>query len=390
MDQVRPRPLFVPAYPTLWPHMMIDRSKPAGFQPFVSPSARYFYFARNALWRMVELLGLRQGEVLMPAYHHGVEVEALLAAGASARFYRVGSRWDVDLDDVERKITAKTRALYLTHYAGFPGPAAEMRRLADQHGIPLIEDCALSLLSSDGAVPLGTTGDVAVFCLYKALPVPNGGAMVLNRAPAYDLPGSAPPPRTSTFSHTISSLLQNVELRGGRAGRWIRSAIRGLGRQAVQAGKVKRVATGAQHFSHEHVELGISPLSLKIARAQDLPRIVELRRRNYLLLRERLCDVATILIDELPTGVCPLFFPLLVENKAPLMERLHAKGIESIDFWRDFHPACDPERFPEVVDLRRRVLEIPCHQDLTPDVITRIAAGVREALGDADRSRARR
>ena len=38
----------------------------------------------------------------MPAYHHGVEVEALVDAGAIPKFWRVGRKWDVDLEDLER------------------------------------------------------------------------------------------------------------------------------------------------------------------------------------------------------------------------------------------------------------------------------------------------
>ena len=78
-----------------------------------------------------------------------------------------------------------------------------MKQLAEQHGLPLIEDCALSLLSADGDTPLGTTGDVAIFCLYKTLPVPNGGAMVVNGPRRYSLPEPPPPPLASTFSHTV-------------------------------------------------------------------------------------------------------------------------------------------------------------------------------------------
>ncbi len=384
MEEVTAGRLFVPALPTLWPSMLVGRPRVSSFQPFASDSVRYFYFARNAVWLTVKMLGLDRdgGEILVPAYHHGVEIEALADAGASLRFYRVGSRWDVDLEDVERKINAKTRALYLVHYAGFPGPAEQMKALAAKHGLPLIEDCALSLLSSDGGRPLGTTGDVGIFCLYKTLPVPNGGALVVNGERRYSLPQPPAPPGASTFSHTVSALLQNLELRGGFAGRWLRGLIRGFGRGTASAARIERVATGTQHFNRAHVDLGMSPLTLKIALAQDLPRIVEARRRNYFFLLGRLRDVAPPLFAELPPGVCPLFYPLLVEDKLELMARLRARGIETIDFWRRFHPACDPKEFPEVASLRRRVLEIPCHQDLTPEVMEGIAGAVREALND--------
>jgi perosamine synthetase len=379
MEKVAER-LYVPPLPTLWPSMLAGRGEGARVLPFASPSARYFYFARNAVWLTVKMLGLDGGEVLVPAYHHGVEVEALVDAGAAVTFYRVGPRWNVDVDDVRRKISPRTRALYLIHYAGFPGPTDELRALADEHGIPLIEDCALSLLSCDGDRPLGSTGDVGIFCLYKTLPVPNGGALVVNGARSYAIPEPPPPPWASTLSHTGSALLANLELRAGSPGRTLRSALRRLLRGTANGAGVERVATGTRHFERQHVDLGMSTLTRRIAQAQDFARIAETRRRNYFFLLGRLREVSTPLFNELGAGVCPLFYPLQVADKAVVMARLAERGIETVDFWRHFHPACEAARYPEVARLRRTIVEIPCHQDLDPDAMQAIATAVREAL----------
>ncbi|HYP40175.1 MAG TPA: DegT/DnrJ/EryC1/StrS family aminotransferase [Chloroflexia bacterium] len=372
--------LFVPALATLWPRKLFTRGDSARYLPFREPGTRYFYFARNAIWRTVKMLGLESGEVLVPAYHHGVEIEALADAGAKLRFYPVGRRWDVDPTEVERRITRETKALYLIHFAGFPGPVEEMRLLADKHGLPLIEDCALSLLSAQGTKPLGSTGDVSIFCLYKTLPVPNGGALVINGTNHYDLPRSLLPPTTSTFSHLVSSLLQNVEMRGGSVGRALRASVRRLGRRTVEAAHIERVTTGSDHFNREHVDLGISPISLRITGSQDMARIVKIRRRNYRFLLEQLRTVSPPLFVGLASGVCPLFYPLIVEDKEPVMERLAARGVESIDFWRNFHRDCDPTEFPDTAWLRRSVLEVPCHQDLTLETMQQVAQAVRESV----------
>jgi dTDP-4-amino-4,6-dideoxygalactose transaminase len=387
MELTRNPRMFVPALPTLWPGMLVGRRRPSPFLPFSAANVRWFYFARNAVWLTVKMLGLDKGEVLVPAYHHGVEVEALVDAGATPRFYRVGSRWDVDMEDVARRIGPKTRALYLIHYAGFPGPVEEMRQLADRHGLPLIEDCALSLLSAAGSVPLGSVGDVGIFCLYKTLPLPHGGAMTINGPRSYSLPELPAPPVASTLSHTLSSLLQNLEMRGGAVGRSLRRLVRSLGHGVVKAADIERVATGTMHFERQHVDMGMSPLAQRIAQAQDLEGIVERRRRNFFFLLGRLRDVSPPLFNQLPPGVCPLFYPLVVEDKAEVMARLHALGIETIDFWRDFHPACDASAFPEVAQLRRTLVEVPCHQDLTPELMTDVADAVRSALVADRRSR---
>src|SRR5262245_64750952 len=130
--------LFVPAFTTLSPAMLLRRPRQKPPFPFSSPRVRYFYFARNGLWHLVKILGLEGREILVPSYHHGVEVEALLDAGARLRFYRVGPRMDVDLEDVERKINSSTGALHLTHFLGFPGPVREMKAIAEKRGLMLI------------------------------------------------------------------------------------------------------------------------------------------------------------------------------------------------------------------------------------------------------------
>ena len=62
---------------------------------------------------------------------------------------------------VERKIGPKTKALYLIHYAGFPGPAAEMRQIAresDQFQEPVTVDVSPDEQVAVIEVPLAGTG----------------------------------------------------------------------------------------------------------------------------------------------------------------------------------------------------------------------------------------
>ncbi|HYG67016.1 MAG TPA: DegT/DnrJ/EryC1/StrS family aminotransferase, partial [Anaeromyxobacteraceae bacterium] len=198
-----PRRRFIPALPTLWPGLLspfaAERNAPF---PFGAQRLTPFYFARNAVFHSVRLLGLEGREVLVPAYHHGVEIAALAAAGAVPRFVRVDARMRLDVDALEAGIGPRTGALYVIHYAGFPQPMADVMEVARRHGLPVIEDCALALLSADGARPLGSYGTVGIFCYYKTLPVPNGGALVVND-PSLDgdVPAPAAPPLGSTLSH---------------------------------------------------------------------------------------------------------------------------------------------------------------------------------------------
>ena len=374
----------VPCMQTTWPHMLFPRiaaTVPLVF-PFDQPGLRYRYFARNAVWDAVQLLGLAGKKVLMPAYHHGVELETLLAAGVQPVFFRVDGQMRADFDDARAK-SAGASALYVIHYAGFPQDMLVARYLANELRVPVIEDCALALLSRDGEKPLGSFGDVSVFCLYKTIPVPNGGALLArgDLANRLDLlPPVTPPPLPSTASHLIGSMLSNLELRTGEVGRRAREALRDAGRWLVRRANVERVSTGTQHFNVDDVDLGMSAASHLVLRNQDAATIVERRRRNYFLLYAMLRDVAPPITGELKPGVCPLFYPMPVEDKAGAMARLLARGVETVDFWRLRHPAVPAGLFPEVDRLREHVLELPVHQDLSPADAEHVAGCVRELL----------
>ncbi len=373
---------WIPALPTLWPGMLspLASERPAAF-PFGAARATRYYFARNAVWHGARLLGLEGGEVLVPAYHHGVEVGALVHAGAVPRFVRVDGRMRLDLDDLEAKIGPRTRAIYVIHYAGFAQPMDDVLALARRRGLYVVEDCALSLFAAEGTRPLGSTGHVGIFCFYKTLPVPNGGALVVNDPGVVaNLPAPRSAPLASTLSHTLGSVLANAALRFGEVGEALRAGVRQGYALVRGASGLQPLSTGTMTFDPAARDLGMSPLSEVIARRCDAERIVTARRRNYFLLLGRLRDRVPPVLAEVPAGASPLFYPLLCADKAALRAKLAARGIETVDFWREGHASCPLEEFPEVARLRRDVLELPIHQDLEPDDMAYIARSVREAL----------
>lgn len=381
MPKARP---FVPAQPTLGWAQLRATSRPLAAHPFSAPSVAWTHLGRSALHLAARVLGLEGKEVLVPAYHHGIEVDALLAAGAQPAFYDVGSRWGVDLDALEKRIGHRTGGVLLTHFGGFPGPAAELRALADRNGLVLIEDCAQALLSSDGDVPLGTTGDAAVFSLHKTLPVPHGGALVFNGRRGFQLPAMTLPPAGPTARGLLSRLLLRGEFRlpnqGGalrRLGAWFS---RHFGRGQ---GEPSPVEPG---LDRKDLALGTSPLVERVARAQPLAGVVERRRRNFFHLLGALRGVAPPLVTELPPGVCPLFYPLWVGDKDEVLARLRAENVEAGPGWRTFHARCVGGEFPDASRLRQHLLELPCHQDLGPEHVAHVARVALRALSQ-DRTR---
>jgi hypothetical protein len=77
----------------------------------------------------------------------------------------------------------------------------------------------------------------------------------------------------------------------------------------------------------------------------------------------------------LPDGVCPLFFPIVVGDKAAAARALQQRGVDALEFWNESMESGD-EMGPDARFLRRHVLELPIHQDLTPRHLAHVAREV--------------
>ncbi|HET9952727.1 MAG TPA: aminotransferase class V-fold PLP-dependent enzyme [Candidatus Eisenbacteria bacterium] len=348
--------------------------------PFDGARIRYYYLARNAIWHGAESLGLRAGdEVLLPGYHHGVELQTFLARGLTVRCYRVDDRMRMDLDDMRAKLRPSTRALYVTHFLGYPQPIAEARRMADDAGIPLIEDCALSLYSTAGGVPLGRTGDFSLFCIYKSLPVPQGGALALNRPDLQLPPEPREPDPTSTTSYVVNRLLDGLMTSRIPEGWRLAELARSLARGAKHASGATVVPIDTEEFDVGLMDVGTREITRRIIRYTDPAAMVASRRANFLRMEERLDAGVRRVLPPLPEGACPLSFPIFVKDKPETVRLFREQGIETINMWSRHHPASPAGSFPEVDFLRRHVLELPIHQGLRTahvDYVARAASAI--------------
>jgi perosamine synthetase len=367
--------------PLLHPRMLWPRSRPRSSAfPFDAPNVQYVHFARNAIYFIARQKGLADAEVLMPAFFHGVELEALLAAGVRPRFYRVRQDMQVDPEDIVRTLTPDTRAVYLIHYAGFPGPAEAVERICRERGLFFIEDCALALLSRAGDRPLGSFGDASVFCLYKTLPTPDGGAAVLKEG-KLEIDGVAPR-ALGAARQTAAAMLTDLERRDSAMLRALARTVKAVGKAATATRETGWVDVGTQNFDIGDVNLLMSGTSRRVLEAQDFDAIVQARRRNYTHLQTLLAPLSRPLRAELAPGVCPLFYPFVTARKIELWKRLRLEGVQAVLFWMGGELGPRPGEFPEVDALRATILELPCHQDMTPEKIERLAALVHTAVRD--------
>ena len=357
------------------------RPRHAGDLPFPlsAPQHRYFYRARNAIYHVFRALGFESGgTVLMPAYHNTNEVAAVRAAGARVRFYRIGRDLEPDLEDLARLIrSTDVRALFVIHYFGWAQPVKELLDLCEARGLVLFEDCALALLSETLGRPLGSFGHYATYCLYKTLPVPNGGVLVEN-VPALsslDRLELAPCGAATLWGRSLELLLETLRDRSYRVGQSAFRVKRAVGR-VLRTLNVNRVPFGDIGFDRDLANVAISPLSLRLLDHFDYDEIRRRRRENFGLLRERLDGGATLFPRELEAGMCPTIFPILVPDKPAAARALRARGIDAMEFWNSGDPEARGKAFADAQFLRDHVLELPIHQDITPAQVEYMAGHV--------------
>ena len=119
-----------------------------------------------ALHLALEALDISQGdEVICPSLTFVATANAVLYVGATPVFADIVSLQDLTISpqDLEKKITEKTRAIIVMHYAGFPCDMDPINGLAEKYGCAVIEDAAHAPLSEYRGQKVGTLGDVGCF-----------------------------------------------------------------------------------------------------------------------------------------------------------------------------------------------------------------------------------
>jgi dTDP-4-amino-4,6-dideoxygalactose transaminase len=123
-------------------------------------------------------VGVEPGaEVIVPAYTFFATAAPILQCGGTPVFCDVDERTlTADPDDVERRITPRTRAICVVHMWGNSAPMDRFAELARRYGVALVEDCSHAHGASYRGKPVGSFGDVGCFSLQGMKAVSGGEA----------------------------------------------------------------------------------------------------------------------------------------------------------------------------------------------------------------------
>jgi len=154
--------------------------------------ARQFYGVKHglavnsgtgALCTTMSALQIGPGdEVIVPAFLWVSTVTAIVQCNAIPVLGEIDDSFNLDAGDLRKKITKRTKLIVAVHMAGAPCDMGAIMQVANEHGVPVLEDCAQCNGGSFQGRKVGTFGKVGIFSLQinKNVTAGEGGLIVTN------------------------------------------------------------------------------------------------------------------------------------------------------------------------------------------------------------------
>ena len=144
----------------------------------------------DALTLALHLLGVRRGdEVITPPNSFIASTAVIVHLGAKPVFVDVKKDQSIDENKIEAKITRKTKAIMPVHLTGRVCAMDKIIKIANKYNIPVIEDCAQSIMSKFKNKMSGAWGDVGCFSahpLKNLNAIGDGGYLTTNNKNIYN------------------------------------------------------------------------------------------------------------------------------------------------------------------------------------------------------------
>jgi hypothetical protein len=321
---------------------------------------------RDALSLAASYLELTANDAVVLPVYTCRDILQLFLGKNRVVFYDVRPDLTIDPDEVKAKLIAgNVKMVLITNYFGFLQPyRKEIKKICQERGAYLIEDCAHSLLTEGSA----ETGDLSFCSFRKILPLPDGGGLKVNIEGKPATPDFYP----RVYSNVLSLLVIAKSFLNIRAEKLSRARIAPRIQQDWSNGGSPRRAGR------------VLPLSFFAARGManmSFPEITQKRRDDFQYWQEvcRRSHSMEPLFGDLPPGVCPFGFPVRVRDRHSLESRARNKGIYLKVHWR-----LDPTVGRECATshgLTKVLLTLPLYPELKErhrDVITRLVTRAPE------------
>ncbi len=302
-------------------------------------------------------------EVIVPAFTFAATAAAAVYCGATPVFAEIVSRKRPSLDpeDVERRITPRTKAVCAVHYAGYAAAVDRLKALCDGHGIALIEDVAHAPSATLHGRKLGTWGLAGAFSFFsnKVLSVGEGGLLC-------------------TDDDALAAFARSRRSHAMTSGTWDR-----------HRGRTDTYDVVGLGFNYRLDEPRAALLLSRLGRLET-----EIDRRRELTVRYRslLAQVEGVILPfedaDVPGSSCYVI-PIMIEQdgrQAEVSSRMRERGIQTSIFYPSIHRfSAYRERLPDVslpiTELASRTeLTLPFYPHMTHDDQDRVVTALAEAV----------
>jgi len=330
------------------------------------PHAVALNSATAALHLAYRAAGVGPGdEVIVPAITFVATAAAARYGGATPVMGDVLGDHDLGLDpaDLEARITDRTRAVCLVHYAGYPAAAEALRALCDARGIALIEDAAHAPAGHlrPGGPAMGTVGLAGAFSFFsnKVLSCGEGGLL-------------------ATADDRVAELARRWRSHAMTSGTWDRHRGHATSYDVVDVGYNYR--------------LDEPRAALLLSRLRGLDDVIERRRALVRRYRERLAGLDGVIVpyDDDAVDVSACYVMPVLTAEAGVRERVRAEmlerhGVQTSVLYPAVHEftayATDGAApLPRSERIARAQITLPLYPHLSEDAQDRVVDALRSAM----------
>lgn len=315
----------------------------------------------TALVAALQALGINEGdEVIVPSFTFIATANAIRLLDAEPIFADIESdTYGLSPSAVESKITESTAAILPVHPYGTGCRITELRKLADKHGVPLVEDAAEVLGAEYAGQKLGTWGDVGVlsFCQNKIVATGEGGAVI-------------------TDDDEIAQKVKLYRSHGRASNNYFQDA---------ESGRYTALGT--------NIRMSDLTAAIGCAQLDRIDSLIEGRRKAAHRLTQGFTNVDGVQPhrpSERGTHVHQLYTVELEEaiKRENVIESLENRSIASKVYWdppvhlTEYYRRTkdDVPGLPVTETISSRVLSLPMHPNLTVEETTRIVEAVTTAV----------
>ena len=142
----------------------------------------------SALLAAMVALGIGPGdEVIVPGFTFVASISAIVYTGAVPVLAEIDRTFNLDPEDVKAKISPRTKAIMAVHMMGNPARLYELKNVAEENNLYLIEDCCQAFGAAYRGRPIGSIGHVGAFSfnIYKTITSGDGGMVITDDEELY-------------------------------------------------------------------------------------------------------------------------------------------------------------------------------------------------------------